>query len=59
MMDYWVRFAATGNPNAPHQMHWPRYDGKHERILELDETKTRLTRYHAAQCDFLSTLPQP
>jgi len=59
LMDYWASFAANGNPNGPHQVYWPPYDGKRDRILELDETTKRLVSYHAAQCDYLSTLPQP
>jgi para-nitrobenzyl esterase len=58
LMDYWARFAAYGNPNGPHQVDWPHYDGKRELILELDDTSKPLARYHVPQCDYLSTLPQ-
>jgi para-nitrobenzyl esterase len=58
LMEYWARFAANGNPNGPHQVHWPHYDGKRELILELDDTPKPLARYHVPQCDYLSTLPQ-
>jgi para-nitrobenzyl esterase len=59
LMDYWARFAANGNPNGPHQVYWPPYDGKRDRILELDETTKWLVSYHTAQCNYLSRLPQP
>jgi para-nitrobenzyl esterase len=58
LMEYWAHFAANGNPDGPHQVHWPDYDGKHELILELDDTPVPLERYHIPQCDYLSTLPQ-
>jgi len=57
-MEYWARFAANGNPNGPHQVDSPHYDGKRELILELDDMPKPLERYHVPQCDYLSTLPQ-
>jgi para-nitrobenzyl esterase len=58
MMDYWARFAATGDPNgssAPAQ--WLPYDAG-ENMLQLDDMVVNMTGgYRNAQCDFLSTLP--
>jgi para-nitrobenzyl esterase len=59
MMEYWARFAAYGDPNGPGQTHWPRYNGRHEGILDLDVMPKAATGYHISQCEFLSTLPQP
>jgi para-nitrobenzyl esterase len=53
VMDYWTRFAATGNPNGPAVFHWPRYSA-HDRILQLDVTPGRVRGYHNPQCDFFT-----
>ena len=55
VMDYWTRFAATGDPNGPGAPHWPRYSA-HDRILQLDVTPTRLAGYHNPQCDFFTPI---
>jgi para-nitrobenzyl esterase len=57
IMDYWVRFAAAGDPNGAGAAPWLRYDAANESILQLDETFSNLSGYHKAQCDYLSTLP--
>jgi para-nitrobenzyl esterase len=58
MMDYWARFAATGDPNgsgAPAQ--WLPYDAG-ENMLQLDDMVVNMAGgYRNPQCDFLSTLP--
>jgi para-nitrobenzyl esterase len=62
IMDYWARFAATGDPNDRNgggATIWLRYDAN-ENILQLDDTISNLPGgYRNTQCDFLSTLPQP
>ncbi len=35
MRAYWIRFAATGDPNAPGQPAWPAWDPASDRYLEL------------------------
>ncbi len=35
VMDYWVQFARTGNPNVPGRPHWPRYTAAEPRLMEL------------------------
>jgi para-nitrobenzyl esterase len=59
MMDYWVRFAAHGNPNGLGAVHWRRYNDESEPILRLDDPLQHLQGYHVAQCNYLQTLPQP
>jgi para-nitrobenzyl esterase len=57
LMDYWTRFAATGDPNGSGAAPWLRYDAG-ENILRLDDSVVTLTGgYRDAQCDFLSSLP--
>lgn len=59
MMDYWARFAASGDPNGAGATPWLRYNATNENILQLDETFLTINGYHNPQCDYLSTLPQP
>ena len=41
MIDYWVQFARTGDPNGDGRPAWPEFDGKKQAYLELgDEVKT-------------------
>ncbi|HEV2102057.1 MAG TPA: carboxylesterase family protein [Candidatus Acidoferrum sp.] len=57
IMDYWARFAATGDPNGGVAVQWLPYDAG-ENILLLDDTIANLPGgYRNTQCDFLSTLP--
>jgi para-nitrobenzyl esterase len=57
MMDYWARFASTGDPNGAGAPQWFPYDAD-ENILQLDDNTVNLAGgYRNAQCDFLSTLP--
>ena len=41
MIDYWVQFARTGDPNGGGRPAWPQFDGKKQAYLELgDEVRT-------------------
>jgi len=41
MIDYWVQFARTGDPNGGGRPAWPEFDGDKQAYLELgDEVKT-------------------
>ena len=41
MIDYWVQFARTGDPNGGSRPAWPQFDGDKQAYLELgDEVKT-------------------
>lgn len=37
VMDYWVQFARTGDPNLPEHPTWPRYDVATPRVLALGD----------------------
>lgn len=59
LMDYWTRFAATGNPNGASAIVWPQYNPTTDSMLQLDDTFVVINGYHNQQCDYLVTLPQP
>lgn len=58
-MDYWTRFAATGDPNGVGERTWLPYDAKHDNIFHLDVTKSTINGYHNDGCDYLDSLPLP
>lgn len=58
MMGYWVRLAATGDPNGSNAVPWHPYDVASENILLLDDNIVTIAGgYRNAQCDFLTILP--
>ena len=59
LMEYWTRFAATGNPNEAGAVSWPQYDANTEGMLQLDDTFVAINGYHVPQCTYLETLTQP
>lgn len=50
---YWVRFAATGDPNEPGRPRWPRYDAIADRYLELGDPIRVRDHLRTAQFDVL------
>lgn len=38
MMDYWIRFAATGNPNGSGAVNWPAYTGNPPEVQVLGDS---------------------
>jgi para-nitrobenzyl esterase len=57
IMDYWARFAASGDPNGGGAVQWLPYDAA-ENILRLDDTIANLPGgYRNPECDYLSTVP--
>ena len=56
MIDYWVNFAKTGNPNGEGLPDWPAYKSQSDINLEFAgrvRTNTNLYKY---QCDFISDM---
>jgi para-nitrobenzyl esterase len=54
MMDYWVNFAKTGNPNGHGLVDWPAYKSNSDLNLEFSDT-IRTNKYlFKKECDFIS-----
>jgi para-nitrobenzyl esterase len=54
MMDYWVNFAKTGNPNGPGLADWPAYNGKSDVNLEFSNVIHTNKHLFKKECDFIS-----
>ncbi|MEN6439502.1 MAG: carboxylesterase/lipase family protein [Syntrophobacter sp.] len=53
MMDYWVNFAKTGNPNGKDLVDWPAYAGKSDLNLEFSSTTHTNKHLFKKECDFI------
>ena len=56
MMDYWVRFAVQGNPNAAGLPAWPVYDRAAEPYLELGESISVKSDLDRQACDLIEKI---
>ena len=54
MMDYWVNFAKTGNPNGKHLTYWPAYKSESDLNLEFSDTIRINKHLFQKECDFIS-----
>ncbi|MCX5812501.1 MAG: carboxylesterase family protein [Proteobacteria bacterium] len=54
MMDYWVNFAKTGNPNGKGLVEWPAYKSKSDINLEFSDTIHTNKHLFKKKCDFIS-----
>jgi len=53
VMDYWVQFARTGNPNVPGRPAWPRYTVAEPRVMELGDDVRVIPPHDADFCLWL------
>jgi para-nitrobenzyl esterase len=56
MAGYWVRFAATGDPNGAGAPLWPRYDAASHQHLVLDSTITTASDDPQVRCQVWTSL---
>ena len=56
MSGYWVRFAATGDPNEPGAPPWPAYDPETRTFLELGDRIETGTGVGSEHCDLFDEL---
>lgn len=59
VMNYWLNFARTGNPNAENLPHWPQYSPDARFAMELGNTVSVMDAPNRALCDLLSPLAPP
>ncbi|MHC1726648.1 MAG: carboxylesterase/lipase family protein [Syntrophobacteraceae bacterium] len=54
IMDYWVNFAKTGNPNGRGLVDWPAYKSKSDLNLEFSDAIHTNKHLFKKECDFIS-----
>ncbi|MDP2989702.1 MAG: carboxylesterase family protein, partial [Kiritimatiellota bacterium] len=58
MMDYWVNFAATGDPNGAGLLAWPGYDPSSRQNMEFGDTNRINNHLLEQECDLISQFHQ-
>ena len=53
VMDYWVQFARTGDPNLPGRPEWPLYTAENPMVMELGDRIGAMEAHDQALCDIL------
>ncbi|MDD5429020.1 MAG: carboxylesterase family protein, partial [Candidatus Omnitrophica bacterium] len=56
MMDCWVTFAKTGNPNGPGLPNWPSYDRRAGQNLEFGDAVRTNEHLFEKECDLVESL---
>ena len=56
MQGYWSRFGASGNPDGPGAVPWPRYEPNADTTLVLGDTVVPVNGIRTANCDFWESL---
>jgi|GEM_PF-4689745 len=56
MMNYWVNFARTGNPNGEEIAYRPAYKGKSDLNIEFSDTIHTNKHLFKKECDFISRM---
>jgi para-nitrobenzyl esterase len=59
MMDYWVNFVKTGNPNGQNLADWPAYQSKSDLNLEFSEPIHINKCLFKKECDFITQQRTP
>jgi para-nitrobenzyl esterase len=58
VMDYWVQFAKTGNPNLDGRPAWPEYSRQNSSVMELGERLGKMGAFEEKLCDLLGPAAQ-
>ncbi len=59
MMDYWVNFAKTGDPNGQGLVRWPGYESPSDLNLEFSDTIGVNENLYQRECDLIGRTPTP
>lgn len=51
MQQYWINFAATGNPNGPNLPNWPAYRSSSDMTMQLDVAAKAVEHLNKQACD--------
>jgi para-nitrobenzyl esterase len=53
VMDYWVQFARSGDPNLDHLPQWPLYQARQPEVAELGDTIRAVKAHDKGLCELL------
>jgi para-nitrobenzyl esterase len=53
VMDYWVQFARTGDPNLPGRPEWPLHTADKPMVMEIGDNISAMEGHDATLCDLL------
>jgi len=53
VMDYWVQFARSGDPNLPNRPAWPVYDSQNPMVMELGDNIGTMKPHDTGLCELL------
>jgi para-nitrobenzyl esterase len=53
VMDYWIQFARSGDPNLPNRPQWPAYDSNDPTVMELGDTIDSVKPKDTVLCELL------
>jgi para-nitrobenzyl esterase len=53
VMDYWIQFARTGDPNQPGRPEWPQYTRENPMIMEIGDNIGAIEPFDTRLCDLL------
>jgi para-nitrobenzyl esterase len=56
MMEYWISFAKTGNPNGQSLLEWPAYSGTTDINLEFSDEVHLHQHLFRRECDFITRM---
>lgn len=56
IMDYWVQFARTGDPNTGELVTWPAYNSEDDNYLEFNSAVQVKSKLDERECDFFEKI---
>jgi para-nitrobenzyl esterase len=53
VMDYWIQFARTGDPNQPGRPEWPQYTRENPMLMEIGDNIGAIEPFDVRLCELL------